>query len=193
MRSKLNGLTLFIGGVGLIVILYISMSWFYPYSELSLNKSITYDADPYLVEDYVQQLNDLTKDYESVSSDDLTHNNLQYLLPMYNQEWLVSEEPVKMNEEDIDQMAFEVKEARNLLLSLAFEETYSPNAKAQLKNSIENSLAIEESVYELRDSHSLSREMVQTQYHNLHGMFENSLRMLVTFYERYDEEKAMNE
>ncbi len=193
MRSKRSGITLSLGGIGLIVLLYVSMSWIYPYARYSLNKSITYDADSYLVEDYVQQLNDLTNNYETLSSIDPTHDQLQYLLPMYNQEWLISEEPIKMNEENIDQMAFEVKEARNLLLSLAFEEIYLPNAKAQLKSSIEDSLAIEESIYELRDSESHSRETLQTQYHNLHGMFENSLRMLVTFYERYDEEKAMNE
>ncbi|MDP4549524.1 hypothetical protein Q9251_01355 [Alkalihalobacillus macyae] len=191
MRSKFNGLTL--GGIGFIVLLYVSMSWIYPYAGYSLNKSITYDADSYLVEDYVQQLNDLTNNYETVSNDDLTHDQLQYLLQMYEQGWMMSDEPVKMNQDDIDQIAFEVKEARNLLLSLAFEETYLPNAKMELKHAIENNLAIEESVYELRDSQSHSRETLQTQYHNLHGMFENSLRMLVTFYERYDEEKAMNE
>ncbi|TKD72343.1 hypothetical protein [Pseudalkalibacillus hwajinpoensis] len=195
MRSKLNITTLFgIGiGIGIIVLLYVGISWFYPYSELSFNKSLTYHADPYLVEDYVQQLNDLTNNYESVSNDDMTYDRLQYILQMYDQEWMMSEEPVEINQDDINQIAFEVKEARNLLLSLAFEETYLPNAKMELKHAIENFLAIEESVYELRDSDSYSRDTLQIQYHNLHVMFENSMRMLITFYDRYEEEKVKRE
>ncbi|MBN8209056.1 hypothetical protein JI666_09900 [Bacillus sp. NTK071] len=191
MRSKLNVIALSI--VGMIILFFFGISWFYPYSELSLNKSLTYHADPYLVEDYVQQLNDLTNNFESVSSEDMTNDHLQYLLQMYDQEWMMSEESAKMNQADIDQIALDVKEARNLLLTLAFEETYSPNVISQLKYVIENCLAIEESVYDLRDSETHSRDTLQTQYHNLHGTFENSLRMLLTFYERYEEEKVKSE
>ena len=174
--------------IGALVLFFGIITWFYPYSSLSLHRSISYSPDPYLVEDYTEKMNGLSKKYAEGSDDDLTMDRLQYILQMYDQEWLLSEKAVVMTKEDLDNVAFDVKQARNVLIDLSFEETYSADVEKQLRLSIENCLAIEENVEELKDANFLTRDLVQIQYRNLHGTFDSSLRTLETMYDRYERE-----
>ncbi|WP_283152771.1 hypothetical protein [Guptibacillus hwajinpoensis] len=183
-KTKLTILSL----IGALVLFFAIITWFYPYSSLSLHRSISYSPDPYLVEDYTEKMNGLSKKYAEGSGDDPTMDRLQYILQMYDQEWLMSEKAVVMTKEDLDNVAFDVKEARNVLIDLSFEETYSADVKKQLRLSIENCLAIEESVEELKDANLLTRDLAQIQYGNLHGTFDSSLRTLGTMYARYERE-----
>lgn len=183
-RTKLTILSL----IGALVLFFTITTWFYPYSSLSLHRSISYSPDPYLVEGYTEKMNGLSKKYAEGSGDDLTMDRLQYILQMYDQEWLLSEKAVVMTEEDLENVAFDVKEARNELIDLSFEEPYSADVKKQLRLSIENCLAIEESLEALKDTDFLNRDLLQNQYGNLHGTFDSSLRTMETMYDRYAEE-----
>jgi hypothetical protein len=76
--------------VGFFVIFFIVMTWFYPFSFFSIHKSYTYSADPVVVKEYVQDLKKFKKSNDLFVKDNLTTNRVQYILHMYEQNWLLS-------------------------------------------------------------------------------------------------------
>jgi hypothetical protein len=76
-----------------------------------------------------------------------------------------------------------VKQARQNLLDLAFRETYHQNqAKDYLRTVIEDSFAIEELIYDIKEAKADSRSTLNTKFHNLHMIFINDFNLFVTFY-----------
>lgn len=169
-------------------------TWFYPYSSISIKKSISFNADNIVVKEYLKDLNEFKKNYNMnrQNKDDITTDRTQYILQMYEQNWLISERPVKMEYQDLDTILIEVKETRRNLMDLAFKENYSEFTKDYLKYTIENCLAIEESIMELKNSQTHSRKTLNIQYRNLQNDFRSNFGIFDTFYREYQKEDLGN-
>ncbi|WP_026569232.1 hypothetical protein [Sediminibacillus sp. JSM 1682029] len=178
------------GAIGLIILYILTMTWFYPYSIFSLHKSYAYKPDPVMVDGYledVEEFNDVFgKDLEELESEtpiDMTVERTQYILPLFEEEWLVSKNTHKMKEEDLETMLFEVRNARETLLSLVEQGDYSKEQRGYLVLSIESLLSLEESIVDFQNSSFTSRKTLKMQFHNLHVGFMNNFMMYRTFYE----------
>lgn len=168
-----------------MALILLGINYSYPFSILSIKKSITYNPDDIVVEEFLHNLNDFKGDYSREQQGDLTANRTQYILTMYEQKWISSKEPVKINVTDLDSMLLEVKSTRQTLMELAFQENYSTDTRILLKYTIESCLAIEDSILDLKNSQSHSRKTLVLQYQNLHVSFINNFNFFVSFYEEY--------
>ncbi|PGS46519.1 hypothetical protein [Bacillus sp. AFS041924] len=175
---------LFVKFLGVILIFIILVTWFYPYSFFSFNKSITYDEDNLVIKDYLKEIDDFKKYYNSQTKEDLTNNRTQFILQMYEQDWLISKKPIKIKYQDLDKILLEVKESRQIMMDLAFQETYSKDSKEFLKYAIESCITIENSIEELKHSKYHSRKTINRQFRNIHRSIIGNFDLFVTFYTR---------
>lgn len=151
------------------------------------NKTFAYNADDVIVEEFMEDLHNFKEINNIESTRDLASHRLQYVLPVYEQEWLTSKDAVKIKASDLEEMLKEVKSARNTMLELAFEENYSQYAKDFLKMNIQSWLTIEDMIVELTSSQHSKKEK-EILYHNLHVEFINNFRIsLQSFYEEAQE------
>lgn len=174
------------------VLFLIGVNWFYPYSFISINKSISYNADTVVVKQYQKDLKDFKNSYNKVLNkapkDNLTIQRTQFIIQMYDQLWLTSTKPIQMKYQELDTILAEVKEARRILTELAIQESYSKDAKGFLKLTLENCSLIEENLEEIKDSKSHSRSTLNNQLQNLHMRFQSNFGIFKSFYE-YEEKK----
>ncbi|MRH42589.1 hypothetical protein GH741_07815 [Aquibacillus halophilus] len=184
-----------IGLVGLFVIVILIMTWFYPYSIFSISKSYSFTPDSVVADEYLKDLNEFKntyeKDLEELTTDrniDLTTDRTQYLLPLYEQDWLVSTEPLKMSMEDLDEILFEVKNNRKILLELLGREDYTKEHRQYLINNLESLLSLEEEIIDIKTEKAESLKTLKIQFGNLHGSFVNNFMMFEIFYERFQGE-----
>ncbi len=180
-----------IGVVGLFIISFVIMTWFYPYSFVSVYKSYAFKPDPIVVDQYVNDLEEFKSSYQedldeltTESNYDLTIDRTQYLLPLFEQDWLVSKVPVKMSIDDLGEILFEVKNARKILLELIANEDYTQEQRHYLVNSIESLLSLEEEIVDIKTGIAESRKTLRIQFNNLHGSFLGNFMMFEIFYER---------
>ncbi|GGC79369.1 hypothetical protein GCM10007216_07320 [Thalassobacillus devorans] len=166
-----------------------AVSWLYPYSPVSAKKTITYQPDEVVVEQYENDLSAFKDRYQRVSEGEeeysRTTDQVQYLLQMFEQRWLVSKEPTKVTKGKLDKIHFEVKQAREVLIGLVFEEEYTDNASSFLRLLLERTLHLEEQVNELKHASDHSRATLDREFRNLHTSFINNFGMLDTFFDRY--------
>ncbi|SDK36785.1 hypothetical protein [Sediminibacillus albus] len=187
-----------VGAVSFIVIFILAMTWFYPYSIFSLHKTYNYQPDPVMVDGYLKDVKEFketfAKDLEEMESErpvDLTVERTQYVLPLFEQDWLISKDKLKMGKEDLDYMLSEVKSIRDTLLSMVEQGDYSKEQRGYLVLSIESLLSLEESIVDFQSSSFGSRKTLRIQFHNLHVAFMNNFMMFTTFYEvSQNEERA---
>ncbi|MFC5465179.1 hypothetical protein [Lederbergia graminis] len=172
---------------GVVVLCLLTVIWLYPHSMFGENKTFAYNADDVIVEEFMEDLHNFKEINNIGSTRDLASHRLQYVLPVYEQEWLTSKDAVKIKASDLEEMLKEVKSARNTMLELAFEENYSKYAKDFLKMNIKSWLTIEDMIVELTSSQHSKKEK-EILYHNLHVEFINNFRIsLQSFYEEAQE------
>ena len=177
VKSKILGL------LGLIVILILIVTWFYPFSPLSVYKNINYTTDSYSVRNHNGYLNDLQKLYDESSPDDVTTLVLQNLSGIYEQDWLVENESFKMNKDKLAKMLFDIQQVRNQLLNLTTQEEYTREQRSYLLTVIENLLSIEETIEGMMGDNWDNRTVLKRQFFNLHGGFTSSLTFFYSFYD----------
>ncbi|MFE7151684.1 hypothetical protein, partial [Heyndrickxia sporothermodurans] len=169
-----------------IVLFLFCINWYFPYSPFSFSKSVFYNADNIVVKEYKKELNDFKAIYNSEKKNTLTDDRTQYILPMFEQQWLVSGKPVKMKVSDqLHTMLNEVKETKDILIELAFREKYSLETKEYLKIALLTCLSLENEIVELKNSKFHSRSTLNRQIHNLHMSFIRCFDMYATFYKEY--------
>lgn len=176
--------------IGLFVIFILTMTWFYPFSMFSIYKNYSFTPDPVVVDEYVRDLNEFKisyeKDLEESTSEkyiDLTVNQAQYLLPLFEQDGLVSKEPVKLDMDDLSSILFEVKNIRNSLLGLLVKEDYLEEQRWYLVSSIGSVLQLEEDIVNIQTGKAESRKTLKIQVGNLHTSLINNFRTFEIFYE----------
>lgn len=182
---------IFISLIGLFIIFILVMTWFYPFSMFSIYKNYPFTPDPVVVDQYVRDLNEFKISYEKKLEEstaekyiDLTIDRTQYLLPLFEQDWLVSKEPVKISMDDLSSILFEVKNIRNSLFELLAKEDYPEEQRQYLVNSIKSILRLEEDIVDIKTGKAESRKTLRIQFGNLHTSFINNFMMFEIFYER---------
>lgn len=185
--------------VGLMILFVLIMTWLYPYSIFSLHKTYYYNPDPVMVDGYVRDLNEFKESFESdmegiytEGTSDLTVDRAQYILPLFEQDWLVSKNTLKMKKADLEKMLFEVKNTIDTLMSLVKQVDYSSEQRQYLISSIENIISLEEFLTDLKTNSFDSRKSLRIQFHNLHGEFMSNFMMFTTFYEIVQDERLVN-
>ncbi|SHG45973.1 hypothetical protein [Ornithinibacillus halophilus] len=189
MTKKAKVISLSVAAViGFIIIFLALMTWFFPYSSFSMKKSMTYSPDPFVVEGYVADLNEFKEIYEADKASEEMKNlkidRTQYILPIFEQKWLVNKESITIDKLDFDTMLFDVVQARQILLSLMVQEDYTTEQKQYLADLIENLLALEDSISEIQHSPFVTRSTLDHQIRELQGGFEHSLSFFAMYYER---------
>ncbi|MCT2534865.1 hypothetical protein NC661_04000 [Aquibacillus koreensis] len=89
-----------------------------------------------------------------------------------------------MSKEDLDDILFEVKNARKTLLEFISKEDYTQEQRQYLVTSIESLLALEEEIVNIKTGSAESRKTLKIQFSNLHGSFLSNFMMFEIFYER---------
>ncbi|GIN39300.1 hypothetical protein [Heyndrickxia oleronia] len=183
-----------IGGVFVLIILFIFiMTWCYPYSPFSVKKN--YAFQPYKVLHNGKTFREIFKDfkgsYENDLKDDLnnkvpnlTIDRTQYVLPIFEQDWLVSKNSISIDKMKLDTMLFEVKQVRGILLSLLVQVDYTSEQRGYLVNNIKDLLLLEEDITYLKNGSYLSRNELNRRLRNLAAEFTKNFDSFVTFYER---------
>jgi len=169
------------------------MTWFYPYSPFSVKKSYAYHPDRVLYsgksyeailsefkESYQKDLNaDIDNEYPN-----LTINRTQYVLPIFEQDWLMSKDSIPFDALKLDKMLLDVKQVREVLLELVVQVDYTSEEKGYLVNNIKTLLSLEDRITQLKNENYLSRWELKIQFHNLYEEFMRNFDLFVTFYER---------
>lgn len=188
MTKKTKKITLSL--TGLVVLFILFMTWFYPYSVFSITKSYSFTPDPVVVEGYEENLNEFKSSFEkdltemeAASTRDLTIDRTQYVLPLFEQDWLRSKEPVNLSLDDLDYILLEVRGARITLLELSAAEDYTKESRRNLVDSIQSLLWLEEQIEEIKTGKAESRKTLNIQFVNLHMSFLNNFMMFSIFYE----------
>lgn len=175
---------------GLAVLFILLMAWFYPYSVFSISKSYSYIPDPLVVDGYEEDLNEFKSSFEKDLTEmeatdpiNLTTERTQYVFPLFEQDWLLSKEPVKFSMDDLDNLLFEVENARTTLLELSAIEDYTKEQRRNLVDSIGSLLLLEDEIVEIKTGKAESRKTLNIQFGNLHMSFLNNFMMYNIFYE----------
>lgn len=169
----------------ILLVCFSSITWFYPYSILSVQKSVSYNPDNIVIQNYITEVKKFRKIYEENNQNDLVNNKTARILQFYEQNWLLREKPIKIHYQDLDLILSETKEVRNILIELTLFEGYSQEAKEYLKLNIQQYLAIEEGLIELKKSKIHSRSTLIRQFKNLNSDIIESLDIYTYFYNDY--------
>ncbi|GKV67138.1 MULTISPECIES: hypothetical protein [unclassified Sporosarcina] len=194
--NKKKGRLVRTGILSAIFIIFVSfMTWFYPFSPFSLYKSYTYKPTEVLYNDktYEELLNefketyreDLEKAYES-SPEDINKMVVltQYLLPVFEQDWLIGTDAAAINQEQLEVILHFTENSRDVLLDVTLQENYTQEQRRDLLNSIQNMFQLEDRIRYLSDSRYMSRKELAYSFDNLRGEFRDAFRFYVKpFYE----------
>ncbi|PGS56556.1 hypothetical protein [Bacillus sp. AFS041924] len=173
-----------IGGLG-IFILFLGITWFYPYSFFSLKKSVTYEPYGVAVKDYKKMVNEVKQTVEP-------NDPIQPILNLYEQNWLMSEKNVSMTVEDIDEMLKKVKEARSSLIQLDLG-TISPYEVEDRNILLGNCDSFKKHMENIKKHKTHTRMKINREYHNLMAGFMTSVHVFVEFYEIYEKDEEHTE
>ena len=179
-------------GAGVCIVLVIAfLSWYYPLSPFSIHQSFTYHPGSQThngktYEEEVDQFKvvyakDLAKDLESDNYNP-TVNRTQFILPVFEQDWLLGRESKTIDKEKLDEILFDVQQARNTLLNLVSEGDFSREERVYLVDSLNNFLNLEESIRSIRNGNYFSRSDLQRMLGNLQGEFRASFDNYTTVF-----------
>jgi len=169
-----------------MLVFALGIAWLlYPYSFLSVQKAVSFTSDEFVVQAYNEDLNDFRRIHEENNREDFVNYRTEWIIQMYDQGWLTIEEDTKIHYQELDVMLNEVKNARYFMLELAFLEGYSQEAKEYLKLNIQQCIAIEEAIVELKNARFSSRTALNRQFKNLQSAFTITLDIYVSFYKDY--------
>ena len=179
-------------GSGVFIVLVIAfISWYYPLSLFSIHQSFTYHpgSETHNGKTYEEEVGEFKAAYEKDLKKDLesdnynpTVNRTQFILPIFEQEWLIGTDSKTIDKDKLDRMLFDVQQARNTLLDLVSEGDYSREERVYMVDSINNFLNLEESIRFIRNGKYFSRSDLQRMLGNLQGDFWASFDYYTTVF-----------
>ena len=179
-------------GSGVFIVLVIAfISWYYPLSFFSIHQSFTYHpgSGTHNGKTYEEEIGEFKAAYEKDLKKDLesdnynpTVNRTQFILPIFEQEWLIGTDSKTIDKDKLGRMLFDVQQARNTLLVLVSEGDYSREERVYLVDSINNFLNLEESIRFIRNGKYFSRSDLQRMLGNLQGNFRASFDYYTTVF-----------
>ena len=168
-------------GSGVCIVLVIAfISWYYPFSLFSIHQSFSYHpgSETHNGKTYEEEIAKFKVAYEMDLKKDVgsenynpTVNRTQFILPVFEQEWLIGTNSKKIDKDKLDRMLFDVQQARNNLLNLVSEGDYSREERVYLVDSINNFLGLEDSIRFIRNGKYFSKNDLQRLLGNLQGDF----------------------
>ena len=182
------------GSVVMIVLVIAFITWYYPLSFFSIHQSVTYHpgSNTHNGKTYEEEIGEFKAAYEEELKKDLesdnynpTVNRTQFILPIFEQEWLIGTDSKTIDKDKLDRMLFDVQQARITLLHLITEGDYSRKERGYLVDSINNFLHLEEYIRFIRNGRHFSRSDLQRMLGNLQGYFWASFNNYTTVF--YDE------
>ena len=179
-------------GAGVCIVLVVAfISWYYPFSPFSIHQSSTYHPVPetHNSKTYEEEMGqfkaayekDLDKDVES-DHHNPTVNRTQFILPVFEQEWLIGTDSKTMDKDKLDRMLLDVQQARNTLLHLVSEGDYSREQRVHLVDSLNNFLNLEESIRFIKNGKYFSRSDLQRMLGNLQSNFRAGFDQYTTVF-----------
>ena len=172
-----------IGLLSFIIISILIVTWFFPFSNVSVYQNINYTTNSDSVRVHNKYLDNLQKLYDERSPDDATTLVLQNISHIYEQDWLVKNDTFKMNEDELAKMLMRMGNARHDLLNLTTQEEYSWEQRSYLVTLIENVMSMEEYIESIMEDNWENRTVVKRQLNNLHGAYTSSLMIFNSFYD----------
>lgn len=171
--------------LSILLCAYLGMAWVYPYSFFSIQKDVSFHSDEMVVQTYNHELHEFRKIHEGNSRKDLVNERTDYIIQLYEQNWLTSEKNVTIYHYDLDTMLNQVKNTRYWLLELAFVDGYTQEAKEYLKLNIEQCMALEAKIMAMQNATFDSKTELNKQLKNLQNQFKFSLNVYTSFYKEY--------
>ena len=172
-----------IGFLSLIVIAILTVTWFFPFSIVSVYKNINYTTSSDSARVHIKYLDNLQKLYDESSPGDVTTLVLQNISQMYEQDWLVKNDTFKMNKNELAKMLMHMRNARERLLNLTAQEEYSMEQRADLLMVTENVLSMEDTIEGMMEDRWKNRTVVKRQFRILEDAFTSSLMLFNSFYD----------
>lgn len=171
-----------IGTLGIIVISILIITWFFPFSTVSVYKNIHYTSNSDSVKTHPQKLDDFQA-LSDASSGGATTLVLRNLSSIYKQDWLVEEKTFKMNKDKLAKMLLGMQQTRNQLLNLTKQEEYTWEQRSYLITLIENVMSMEETIESMMNTNWENRMVLRRQFKNLSEAYTSSLMYFNSFYD----------
>lgn len=168
--------------IGLIVVLcLVAIKWIFPFSFLSVYKSVTFKQDLVYIKNYQNELQEFKKDHEQIEVWDRIRAHTEYVLDFYEMD-LMAAEKVKITKRDLNEMLDQVKNIRNTLIHISFSEELSEESRMYLEQSIYECFFIEDSIREMLKPNMYTWFQVKTLIGNLQGRLGMGLDIYSHFY-----------
>ena len=182
-----------VGTLSIILIFITVMTWFYPFSILSVKKSYTYQSEQVLSNgrSYNEILSDFkksfAKDLESDSENEYPNFTIfetRRILSVFEQDLLISNDPVSIDRVTLDVMFGDVKRVREILLDLVAQADYTSEQRKYLIDTIINNLLImEDNITALKNDPFITRSELNWRLDNLHSSFLSVFNTFIFFYD----------
>ncbi|CAM3712682.1 hypothetical protein [Mesobacillus zeae] len=180
--------TIKIVAIGALLLL-AGVNFFYPYSIFSMNKSVSYSGDRYLIADYKKNLKKFKQHHNKQPKKERVAIKTEYILQTFEQDWLLSTKRAKIKMFELEGMLVGVKETRHILMEFSSYEKFSMETRMFLNTAIESCIEIEVILVEIMNSESESRKTLKGLLRNLHGSYLRSFDAFVTFYDASEAER----
>ena len=191
MNTKRKSKVWWIGSGAFIVLVIAFISWYYPLSPFSIHQSFTYEpsSETHNGKTYEEEIDNFKAAYEKDLNKDLesdkhnpTINRTQFILPIFEQEWLIGTDSKTINKDKLDRMLLDVQQVRNTLLNLVSEGDYSREERVYLVDSLNHFLNLEESIRFIKNGKYFSRSDLQRMLGNLQGNFRAGFNNYTTVF-----------
>ncbi|MEH7351361.1 hypothetical protein [Gottfriedia acidiceleris] len=163
-------------GLG-ILMFFLGVTWLYPYSFFSINKTVTFEP-------YLNGVKHYRKDIQVIKNTYQSNDQIQPIFAMYEQKWLIREKKTQLKYDDIDMILKKVKLGRESLTQLDLE-SIQPNEKEDKDILIRECLTFEKDIKEIKNSRNYSRMKIIKQYSDLNAGFDTSIKVFGDFYKNY--------
>lgn len=185
-----------IGGFFAFIVICMSMmTWFYPFSPFSFYKNYTYKPTAVLYNHhtYAEMMQAFKKSYDEKLNQELEKDvnekngtiiRMESIFQVFEQDWLVNDDSVKMNKVILDEMLFSVEQWKFTLLSLLGQEDYTKEERISLVDAVNNMMILEDNIGDLKDEKYFSRKELNILFGNLRHQFHMDFEIFVTtFYD----------
>lgn len=112
-----------------------------------------------------------------------TIKRTQFILPTFVQDWLISNDPVSIDDKKLETILSEVKQAKEVLLTLFVEAEYTREQREYLADLIKKMSYYEDWIIALNNKNNLSRNQIKDELDILYIEFTSTFRVFISFYD----------
>lgn len=168
------------------IVLFFLLGYMYPFSSISVAKSIAYEPDQVFVKEYVHSLKDLDK--IRTFKDEDTRLAVNMMIKELHTKWLTNDSSLNMDRSELNAQIIQLTHIYDQLLKLRTKHAqhYDENTNAFLFLLIEDTDELKKQLMDIRDTAFSSRSDLQRAVGNAHMGFAQYLNRTISFYECYD-------